>query len=62
MNGETETVQVENVSRTGMNVNGLGESEPGKTVSVNYQGEERLGRTVWTDGKSTGVQFIGGSS
>lgn len=62
VNGETETVQVENVSRTGMNVKGLGESEPGKTVSVNYQGEERLGRTVWTDGKSTGVQFIGGSS
>ncbi|MEM9632730.1 MAG: methyl-accepting chemotaxis protein [Pseudomonadota bacterium] len=59
LNGSNQTVQVENVSRTGIGVKGLTDSEPGKTVSVNYQGNERLGRTVWSDGGTTGVQFFG---
>jgi len=53
-----QKVQVENISRGGIGVKGLAGTEPGNTVQVTYEGEERLGHTVWSDGDRAGIQYF----
>ncbi len=37
---------------------GLVGAEPGNTIRVTYDGEERLGHAVWSDGDKAGIQFF----
>jgi len=55
----SQAVKVDNVSRGGIAVNGLKGSAPGKTVSIHYEGKERLGHIVWADGERAGVEYFG---
>ncbi len=55
-----QTVELDNISRTGVGLKGVKAVEEGKTVSVKIDGKERLGHTVWSDGGKAGVQFFDG--
>ncbi len=55
---QVRTLEVRDVSRNGMGLNGLSKEDIGQTVSVQYQGKSRLGETVWSDGERGGVRFL----
>lgn len=58
VDGKTQTIEIENISRTGAALKGLVGAEKGKTVSVMIDDQERLGHVVWTDAGMTGIQFF----
>lgn len=58
IDGRTQTVEIENVSRTGAALKGLTGIEKGKTVSITIDGNERLAHTIWSNGQTTGIQFF----
>jgi len=53
-----KTMDVHDVSRTGIGVVGLDKNQIGRTMKVNYQGQERLGEAVWSDGERGGIRFL----
>jgi len=54
-----QTINVHDVSRSGMGVGGLGGMKAGKTMKVHYQGKEQLGQAIWSDGERGGIRFLG---
>ncbi len=58
VDGGKETVELDNISRTGVGLKGENAPTEGKTVSVKIDGKERLGHTVWSKGDKAGVQFF----
>jgi methyl-accepting chemotaxis protein len=58
LDGQVQSAELENVSPTGAKLKGLRGNEPGKTVSVNVDGKQRVGHTIWVDGDMSGVEFF----
>jgi len=56
--GATQTVELENVSRTGVGLKNVKGATAGKTVSIHMDGRERLGHIIWVEGTRAGVQYF----
>ncbi|GGB49622.1 hypothetical protein GCM10011316_22190 [Roseibium aquae] len=55
----SKSVDVHDISRTGMGVSGLEQAHVGRTMKVHFQGKEQLGEAVWSDGNRGGIRFLG---
>ncbi len=58
LDGGAQTVELENVSVTGVGLKGIRDAKAGKTVCIRCDGKERLGHIIWVDGTRAGVQFF----
>ncbi|ASP36410.1 methyl-accepting chemotaxis protein [Labrenzia sp. VG12] len=58
VDGKVQSVELENVSRTGVGIKGVRGAQEGKTVSLQLDGTERMGHVIWVDGSRAGVQFF----
>lgn len=58
LDGKKQLVEVLNVSSDGVGLKGLEGATPGKTLRITYKGKHRLGHAVWSDGQTTGIQYL----
>ncbi|UES56618.1 hypothetical protein GFK91_13975 [Roseibium aggregatum] len=58
LDGTIQTVELENVSVTGVGLKGIKDAKAGKTVCIRCDGKERLAHIIWVDGTRAGAQFF----